>query len=132
MVLPCLLIPPSLRRPPLDSSLGFVPDNSRLSAASKTVTFPMARTNAREVTGQCQDGSSTNRVFAALGFFHTARSSSAIPWFELLEQFQKFFVPSAGPTVPAPQVQQLHAAFFGEQLSLAAQALTHGQRVQSW
>jgi hypothetical protein len=47
---------------------------------------------------------------------------------ELVEQLQKFFAPPVGPR-PRCQSCEIRAAFLGEQLFLAAQALAHRQEV---
>ena len=47
----------------------------------------------------------------------------------MVEQLQKFCAPPASPRTQA-QAHQFHSAFLGEQLFLAAQPLTHCQRVQ--
>ena len=70
-----------------------------------------------------------DRIFAAIGFFQNRAIQLRDRRFELVEQLQKFFAPPAGPRQQA-RPAQFRAAFFGEQLFLAAQSLTHGQRVQ--
>src|SRR5258708_18158464 len=74
-------------------------------------------------------GHQKNRIFAALGFFQNGAIQLRDRWFELVEQFQKFFAPATGPG-SQPQMLEFHATFLREQLFLSAQPLAHGQRVQ--
>jgi len=90
---------PSLRRSARWIFAGIQPQiTGDLFAASKRVIGPMARTKASEVTGPIPGwvikSTASGRRWACS---KTARSNSAIAGFELVEQFQKFFAPSAGP-----------------------------------
>src|SRR5260370_24503797 len=70
------------------------------------------------------------RSVAAFGFFQNRAVHVCDRRIELSEQLQKFFAPAAGPGCQC-QTCELPAAFFGEQLFLAAQALAHREEV-SW
>ena len=76
-----------------------VPDNSRsFCCERKRVIGPMARTKASDVTGPIPGWViKQHRIFAALGFFQNRAIQLRDSGLELVEQFQKFFAPPAGP-----------------------------------
>src|SRR5260370_35110814 len=84
----------------------------------------MASTNASEVTGPMPGWVIKRTASSAFGFFQNRAVQLCDRRIELIEQLQKFFAPAAGPGCQC-QTCELPAAFFGEQLFLAPQALAH-------
>jgi len=81
----------------VDSSLDSAQITGDLFAASKTSDRTDGQTKASESPDRFPDGHQEHRIWPALGLFQNRAIQLRDSRFELVEQFQKFFAPSAGP-----------------------------------